>query len=78
MKCMSEEEVVKKIYLILKQYIPLKEMQSATDHLVDDLQELLDEEELYRLAGIDKYIKTSVKDILGEPEEDFDYEDDDY
>jgi len=39
---------------------------------------LLDEEELYRLAGLDKYIKASVEDILGEPEEDFEYEDDDY
>jgi hypothetical protein len=72
------EEIVKNVYTILKQYISQKDMQQATDHLVDDLQELLDEEELYRLAGIDKYIKTSVNDILGEPEEDFEYEDDDY
>ena len=42
------------------------------------LQELLDEEELYRLAGLDKNMKASVMDILGEPEEDFDYEDEDY
>lgn len=72
------EEIVKNVYTILKQYISQKDMQQATDHLVDDLQELLDEEELYRLAGIDKYIKASVTDILGEPEEDFEYEDDDY
>ena len=75
---MNEEEVVKTVYTILKQYISSKDMQQATDHLIDDLQELLGEEELYRLAGIDRYIKASVKDILGEPEEDFDYEDDDY
>lgn len=75
---MNEEEVVKTVYTILKQYISSKDMQQATDHLIDDLQEVLDEEELYRLAGIDKYIKASVTDILGEPEEDFDYEDDDY
>jgi len=72
------EEIVKKVYTILKQYISSKDMQQATDHLVDDLQELLDEEELYRLAGLDKYIKASVEDILGEPEEDFEYEDEDY
>ena len=75
---MNEEEVVKIVYTILKQYISSKDMQQACDHLVDDLQEVLDEEELYRLAGIDRYIKASVNDILGEPEEDFDYEDDDY
>lgn len=72
------EEIVKQVYTILKQYISHKDMQQATDHLVDDLQELLDEEELYRLAGLDKNMKASVMDILGEPEEDFDYEDEDY
>ena len=41
------EEIVKQVYTILKQYISQKDMQQATDHLVDDLQELLDEEELY-------------------------------
>ena len=71
------EEIVKEVYLILKQYIPTKEMQSATDHLVDDLQELVDEEILYRLAGLDKYMKNSVQEVLGEPE-DFEFEDDDY
>ena len=74
---MNEEEIVKQIYLILKQYIPAKEMQSAADHLVDDLQELVDEETLYRLAGLDKYMKNSVQEMLGETE-DFDYEDDEY
>ena len=72
------EEIVKTVYTILKQYLPQKDMQQACDHLVDDLQEVLDEEELYRLAGLDKYMKASVHDILGEPEEDFDYEDEDY
>ena len=71
------EDLVKEVYLILKQYIPAKEMQSATDHLVDDLQELIDEETLYRLAGLDKYMKNSVQEVLGEPE-DFEFEDDDY
>ena len=51
------EEIVKQVYTILKQYISQKDMQQATDHLVDDLQELLDEEELYRLAGLDKNMK---------------------
>ena len=70
------EELVKTVYGILKQYIPAKEMQLATDHLVEDLQELLDEDEIFRLAGLDKYMKSSVQDIMGE--EDFDYEDDEY
>ena len=69
------EAPVKQIYQILKEYIPAKDIQQATDHLVDDLQEILDEEDLIKLAGIDKYMKNSVTEVLGEYEED---EDEDY
>ena len=69
------EAPVKQIYQILKEYIPAKDIQQATDHLVDDLQEILDEEDLVKLAGIDKYMKNSVTEVLGEYEED---EDEDY
>lgn len=68
------EAPVKIIYEILKQYIPTKDMQSATDHLVDDLQEVLDEEDLIKLGGLDKYMKNSVTDVLGDYEEDEDEE----
>jgi len=69
------EAPVKQIYQILKEYIPAKDIQQATDHLIDDLQEILDEEDLIRLAGIDKYMKNSVTEVLGDYEED---EDEDY
>lgn len=69
------EASVKVIYEILKQYIPAKEMQNATDHLVDDLQEIIDEEDLIKLGGIDEYMKNSVEEIHGEVEEDFEEED---
>lgn len=69
------EAPVKQIYQILKEYIPAKDIQQATDHLVDDLQEILDEEDLVKLAGIDKYMKNSVTEVLGDYEED---EDEDY
>jgi len=65
------EAPIKLIYYVLKQYIPVKDIQQATDHLVDDLQELFDEAELTKIAGIDKYMKNSVTDILGEVDEDF-------
>ena len=69
------EAPVKLVYEILKQYIPAKEMQHATDHLVDDLQEILDEEDLIKLGGLDEYMKSSVEEIVGEVEEDFEEED---
>ena len=60
---------------IRDRYIPAKEMQNATDHLVDDLQEILDEEDLMKLGGLDAYMKSSVEEIVGEVEEDFEEED---
>ena len=45
------------------------------DHLIDDLQEVLDEEDLIKLGGLDKYMKSSVTEVLGDYEED---EDEDY
>jgi len=69
------EAPIKLVYEILKQYIPAKEMQNATDHLVDDLQEILDEEDLIKLGGLDEYMKSSVEEIVGEVTEDFEEED---
>jgi len=64
------EAPVKVIYEILKGYIPAKDLQQATDQLVDDLQEILDEEDLIKLGGIDEYMKNSVDEIIGEVNED--------
>jgi hypothetical protein len=69
------EAPIRLVYEILKQYIPAKEMQNATDHLIDDLQEILDEEDLIKLGGLDEYMKSSVEEIVGEVEEDFEEED---
>ena len=72
----SDVAVVIECYKILKEYIPAKERQLASDHFVEDLQEILDEQDLYQLGGVDKYLKASVKDTLGE--EDFELEEEDY
>jgi hypothetical protein len=73
---MSDVEVVIDAYKILKEYIPAKDRQLASDHFVEDMQETLDEQDLFQLGGVDKYLKASVKDLLGE--EDFELEDDEY
>ena len=70
------EAPIKLIYEILKQYIPVKEMQNATDHLVDDLQEILDEEDLIKLGGLDEYMKNSVEEIHGV--EDYEIDEEEY
>jgi len=73
---MSDVEVVIDAYKILKEYIPAKDRQLASDHFVEDMQEILDEQDLFQLGGVDKYLKASVKDVLGE--EDFEFEEDEY
>ena len=73
---MSEVKTVIDAYKILKEYIPAKDRQLASDHFVEDMQEILDEQDLFKLGGVDKYLKASVKDLLGE--EDFELEEDEY
>ena len=43
---MSDVEVVIDAYKILKEYIPAKDMQLASDHFVEDMGEILDEQTL--------------------------------
>jgi len=73
---MSDVEVVIDAYKILKEYIPAKDRQLASDHFVEDMQEILDEQDLFKLGGVDKYLKASVKDLLGE--EDFELDEEEY
>jgi len=73
---MSDVEVVIDAYKILKEYIPAKDRQLASDHFVEDMQEILDEQDLFKLGGIDKYLKASVRDLLGE--EDFEVDEEEY
>jgi len=73
---MSDVEVVIDAYKILKEYIPAKDRQLASDHFVEDMQEILDEQDLFKLGGVDKYLKASVRDLLGE--EDFEVDEEEY
>lgn len=73
---MSDVEVVIDAYKILKEYIPAKDRQLASDHFVEDMQEILDEQDLFKLGGVDKYLKASVTDLLGE--EDFELDEEEY
>ena len=73
---MSDVEVVIDAYKILKEYIPAKDRQLASDHFVEDMQEILDEQDLFKLGGVDKYLRASVKDLIGE--EDFELDEEEY
>ena len=71
-------EVLESSYKILKEYIPSKDRNQAVQHLVDDLQEVLDEEQLKQLAGVDTYLREAIEDILGEDELADEFEDEEW
>jgi len=75
---MIDLEVLESSYKILKEYIPSKDRNQAVQHLVDDLQEVLDEEQLKQLAGIDSYLREAIEDILGEDELADEFEDEEW
>jgi hypothetical protein len=68
-------EVLVETYTLLKEYIPLKERQAASDTLTSMLADALSEKELREFGGIDGYTKRSIDEYLDEEEDDIDYED---
>jgi hypothetical protein len=70
-------DVVTETYSILKQYIPQKDRQEASDNLMSILVDLLGDKELKEFSGVDSYTKRSFDEYAGnyeEDEEDSDYE----
>ena len=67
------------VYQALKQYIPQKDRQDASDNLMSILVDLLSDSDLAEFAGIDSYTKRSLQefapDVLEDENEDSDYED---
>ena len=62
------------VYQALKQYIPQKDRQDASDNLMSILVDLLGDADLAEFAGIDSYTKRSLQefapDVLEEDDED--------
>ncbi len=69
-------DVLIEVYSTLKQYIPTKDRQEATDNLMSILVDLLGDKELKEFSGIDSYTKRSFDEYAGNYEED--EEDQDY
>lgn len=67
------------VYQALKQYIPQKDRQDASDNLMSILIDLLSDADLAEFAGIDAYTKRSLQefapDVLEDEDEDGEYED---
>jgi hypothetical protein len=67
-------EILSESYQALKQYIPQKDRQEASDALMSILVDSLTDEEAKEFASTDAYTKRSYDEYAGE-EDDEEYED---
>jgi hypothetical protein len=68
-------EVLTEVYSILKQYIPSKDRQEASDTLMSTLVDVLGDQELKEFSGVDAYTKRSYDEYSGNID---DIDEDDY
>ena len=67
-------EVLIETYTILKEYVPAKERQAASDTLMSMLADALSEKELREFGGTDSYTKRSLDEYTSDEDEEIDYE----
>jgi hypothetical protein len=67
-------EVLIETYTILKEYVPAKERQAASDTLMSMLADALSEKELEEFGGTDSYTKRSLDEYISDEDEEIDYE----
>lgn len=68
-----ETDVLIETYQTLKQYIPAKDRQEASDTLMSYLSDVLSDEQLTEFKAVDSYTKRSYDEYAGENElDDFD------
>jgi len=65
-----EIDMLSEVYSTLKQYIPAKDRQEASDHLMSILVDSLGDDELKDFSGFDSYTKRSFEEYVGESESD--------
>lgn len=69
--------VLEEMYQTLKQYIPQKDRQEASDTLMSILIDYLSDSEVKEFSGIDAYTKRSFEEYAGQiDDDDEDYEED--
>jgi hypothetical protein len=71
-----EVDVLGEVYSTLKQYIPQKDRQEASDTIMSILVDYLNDNELKEFGGVDQYTKRSLEEYAGGYEDEF--EDSDY
>jgi hypothetical protein len=67
-------EVLIETYTILKEYVPTKERQAASDTLMSMLADTLSEKELKEFGSTDSYTRRSLDEYVNE-EDDLEFDD---
>lgn len=67
-------DILSETYQTLKQYIPQKDRQEASDNLMSILVDYLEDKDLKEFGGTDSYTKRSLEEYVQDEDED-DYED---
>ena len=68
-------EILSEAYQTLKQYIPQKDRQEASDNLMSILVDILGDRELKEFGGTDAYTKRSLEEYAGDMEDSFEQDD---
>ncbi len=63
-------DLLSEVYSTLKQYVPAKDRQEASDHLMSILVDSVGDSELKDFSGFDSYTKKSFEEYVGESESD--------
>jgi cytochrome c553 len=71
---MVDIEALTETYQILKQYIPAKDRQEAADNLMSAMTDMLSDQDLKELSGVDSALTRAFKEYASIDEE-TEYED---
>lgn len=67
-------EILIETYTILKEYVPSKERQAASDNLMSVLADTLSEKELKEFGSTDGYTKRSLEEYFSDEDDDNEYD----
>jgi len=66
---MIDLETLISVYTTMKEYIPSKDRQSAADHIMSEMVDLLNDEDITEFAAVDSYLKHAYKEYNYEEDE---------
>jgi len=69
-----ELDTLVETYTVLKEYIPTKERQAAADALMSVLIDMLSDQDIKEMSGVDSYLKRSYEEYNDDEPDNDDYD----